>query len=84
MDAVLIGMLLYKPIDFLHLDNLPFHPGNLADARYPPLAIGKSLELNDNSYCRRDCTPNAAGAHPDPAIATICSSRFIASRGVFA
>ena len=51
MDAVFVGMLFNKPIDFLHLDNLSFHSGNFADARCPSLSIGKSLELDNNSYC---------------------------------
>ena len=35
MDAVLIGVLLNEPIDFLHLDNLSFHPGNFARCSLP-------------------------------------------------
>ena len=51
MDAMLVGVLLNKPIDFLHLDNLSLHPGNFADAHCPPLPIGKPLELDNNAYC---------------------------------
>ena len=51
MNALLIGMLFHEPVDFLHLDNLSFHTGNFADAHYPPLPIGKSRELDDESYC---------------------------------
>ena len=51
MDAVLIGMLFNEAKDFLHLDNLSLHSGNFADARCPPLPIGKPLQLNNNSYC---------------------------------
>ena len=50
MDAVLISALFNKPIDFLHLDNLSFHPGNFGDAHCSPPPIGKSLELDNNSY----------------------------------
>ena len=49
MNALLIGMLFNEPVDFLHLNNLSFHTGNFADARYPPFPIGKSLELDDDS-----------------------------------
>ena len=35
MDAVLIGVLFNEPIDFLHLDNLSFHPGNFARCSLP-------------------------------------------------
>ena len=49
MSAVFIGMLFDEPIDILHLDNVTFHPGNFADAHYASLAIGKSLQLHDDS-----------------------------------
>ena len=44
MNAVLIGVIFNEPIDFLHLDNLSFHPGNFGDARCSPPPIGKSLK----------------------------------------
>ena len=85
MDAVLIGTLFNEPIDFLHLDNFSFHTGNFADARYHAASIGKSLQLDDKLLLLMrlyfECCLDSFRC---PAIATICSSRFIASRGVFA
>ena len=65
MDAVLIGVFFNEPIDFLHLDNLSFHPGNFRDARCPPPPVRKPLELDNDPYRRRDRTPNATGTHYD-------------------
>src|SRR5262249_32284876 len=63
MDAMFIGMLLNEPIDFLHLYNLSLHASNFADARYAAFPIRKPLKLDNDPYCRGNCTSDAAGAH---------------------
>src|SRR6516165_11699062 len=61
--AFLIRRFFDEPIEFLHLDDVAFHPGNLADADNAPAAVGKSLKLHDEMDGRSDLTADARDRH---------------------
>src|SRR5262245_30162843 len=60
--ALLVRAFFDEPKDFMHLNEVAFHPGNLSDADHPALAIGQALQLNQQADRRRDLDSNARGA----------------------
>src|SRR4029078_4849338 len=61
-----VGMLLHKAIDLLHLNGLAFHAGDLADANEPALAVRKALQLQHQRDRGRDLAADAADRRRHP------------------
>ena len=82
--ALVIGVFFLKTIDLLHLNYIAFHSSHFAHAGHPPAPVRQTLQLDEQLDRGGDLTANTRADTAKPAMATICSRRLIASRGVLA
>src|SRR5712671_2476965 len=61
--TLFIGMFLHKFVNLMHLDDVAFHSGNLADIYPPPLSVRKTLQLDYYLQSRGDLATDAGERH---------------------